>query len=91
MGWMIGMMTGAVLVLLAVVWFRRKIRSGGGERNVIRLNTTARTRSGQHGQACSKCRRKRQLIFYADDAGAVRGLCTDCKRELERHQELYPV
>ncbi|RAR45979.1 hypothetical protein [Paenibacillus sp. MDMC362] len=90
MGWMIGMMTGAVLVLLAVVWFRRKKRSGG-ERNVIHLNTTTRTRSGQHGQACSKCRRKRQLIFYADDTGAVRGLCTDCKRELERHQELYPV
>ncbi|OIA99204.1 hypothetical protein AK95_18685 [Paenibacillus sp. LC231] len=90
MGWMIGMMTGAVLVLLAVVWFRRKKRSGR-ERNVIHLNTTTRTRSGQHGQACSKCRRKRQLIFYADDAGAVRGLCTDCKRELERHQELYPV
>lgn len=90
MGWMIGMMTGAVLILLAVVWFRPKIRSGS-ERNVIHLKAKTRTRSGQDGQVCSKCRRKRQLFFYADDFGAVRGLCTDCKRELERHQELYPV
>ncbi|MGE7826066.1 hypothetical protein [Paenibacillus sp. NPDC093718] len=87
---MIGMVAGAVLVLLAVVWFRRK-KSSESARNVIHLKTKTRTRSGQDGQVCSKCRRKRQLIFYADDSGAVRGLCTDCKKELERHQELYPV
>ncbi|WP_243390977.1 hypothetical protein [Paenibacillus sp. GM2FR] len=86
---MIGMVAGAVVVLLVLVRFRRK--KSGSDRNVIHLKTKTRTRSGQHGQACSKCRRKRQLIFYADDSGAVRGLCTDCKKELERHQELYPV
>ncbi len=90
MGWMIGMVAGAVVVLLVLVRFRRK-KSSASERNVIHLKTKTRTRSGQHGQVCSKCRRKRQLIFYADDSGAVRGLCTDCKKELERHQELYPV
>lgn len=89
MEWMIGMVGGAVVVLLVLVRFRRK--KSGSDRNVIHLKTKTRTRSGQHGQACSKCRRKRQLIFYADDSGAVRGLCTDCKKELERHQELYPV
>ncbi|MFG1734896.1 hypothetical protein [Paenibacillus sp. 843] len=86
---MIGMVGGAVVVLLVLVRFRRK--KSGSDRNVIHLKTKTRTRSGQHGQACSKCHRKRQLIFYADDSGAVRGLCTDCKKELERHQELYPV
>ncbi|MEC0309763.1 hypothetical protein P4H67_23690 [Paenibacillus lautus] len=86
---MIGMVAGAVVVLLVLVRFRRK--KSGSDRNVIHLKTKTRTHSGQHGQACSKCRRKRQLIFYADDSGAVRGLCTDCKKELERHQELYPV
>lgn len=90
MGWMIGMMAGVVLVLLVFVGFRCN-KSSGSERNVIHLKTKTRTRSGQDGQACSKCRRKRQLIFYADDSGGVRGLCTDCKRELERHQELYPL
>ncbi|WP_145038609.1 hypothetical protein [Paenibacillus sp. Y412MC10] len=90
MGWMIGITAGTVLVLWVLIGFGRK-RSSGRKGNVIQLKSKTRSSSGQRGQACSKCRRKRPLTFYADDSGAVRGLCTDCKKELGRHQELYPV
>lgn len=92
MGWILGIAFVAVLVVIVVIGMKRKANRVSGS-NVIQLKSKAKTKisSANHGQPCSRCKRRLQLTFCADDAGAVRGLCDECKKELSQHQELYPV
>ncbi|MGY5342091.1 hypothetical protein ACXFAU_06505 [Paenibacillus glucanolyticus] len=92
MGWILGIMVVVILVVFVVTGMKRKSSSVRGS-NVIQLKSKANVKIGSenNAQPCSRCRHKRQLTFCADDAGAVRGLCNECRRELEQHQELYPV
>lgn len=80
----------AVVALSVWSWARRK-RVTMNSSNVIDLKSKLKDSRAKDVQACSKCRRKRQVTFYADDSGAVRGLCNECKKELSQHRELYPV
>ncbi|WP_206098292.1 hypothetical protein [Paenibacillus ihbetae] len=88
---------GIVIIIIAIFGFVfyarfRRTRQAVKGGNVIELKSRSR-RSGAEGkdQACSRCKQRRKLMFYADASGAVRGLCKTCRRELEQHQELYPV
>lgn len=77
----------AILALPAALYgilFRK--RSG----NVVSFGKGRKKRPAE-GQMCSRCKRRRPLVFYANDAGAVRGLCKECKQAAEKHEELYPV
>ncbi|HAG00172.1 MULTISPECIES: hypothetical protein [Paenibacillus] len=88
---------GIAVIIIAVfvsVFFARlrRTRQAAKGGNVIDLKSRSRRSGGTgRGQVCSRCKQRRKLTFYADASGAVRGLCKACRRELERHQELYPV
>lgn len=82
----------AVVVLGVWSWVKSKRRARHNMDNVIDLKTRLKAKDRtKDTQICSKCHRKRPIIFYADDTGAVQGLCNECKRELGQHRELYPV
>lgn len=70
-----------------VIPFQAKRKSG----NVIPLQAKRKAQESTDAQPCSRCRKRRKLTYYASDAGTISGLCTDCRKELERHQELYPL
>ncbi|MFH0071208.1 hypothetical protein [Peribacillus sp. NPDC056705] len=92
MGLALGIILVIVIISIMVIIFRK--RTSGNHRsssNVIELKSRSINHRQDQVQACSKCGRKRPLIFYANDAGSVKGLCKECKRELEQHQDLYPV
>lgn len=77
----------AILALLTAVCgslFRK--RPG----NVVSFGKGRKKRPAE-GQMCSRCKRRGRLVFYANDAGVVRGLCKECKQAAEKHEELYPV
>lgn len=90
----VGIVLGiVVIVAIGSIYFvrinhTRTQRNG----NVIDLKSRSRRSGGvDRGQVCSRCKQRRKLTFYSDASGAVRGLCKTCRRELEQHQELYPV
>lgn len=43
------------------------------------------------GQKCSKCGQVKKIAFFADEYGVVSGLCSDCKKKVEKHRELFPI
>ncbi|MNP17085.1 hypothetical protein D3C76_1095060 [compost metagenome] len=43
-------------------------------------------------QKCSRCGQFKHIAFYADEyGGGVKGLCTECRKEIEKTRELYPI
>ncbi|GAB6929293.1 hypothetical protein JCM10914A_32760 [Paenibacillus sp. JCM 10914] len=80
-----------ILIIIAVILRKRSSSNHTSRRKVIPFKSGSRSRALKQGQACSRCNRKRPLVFYANDAGIVKGLCKECKNKLEQHQELYPV
>lgn len=43
------------------------------------------------GQKCSKCGHMKKISFFADEYGVVAGLCSDCKKIIEKNRELFPI
>lgn len=89
--WIVVVVAAIAVVALSVWSWSRRTRESKHNSNVIDLKSKLKDSRIKDVQACSKCRRKRQVTFYADDSGAVRGLCNECKKELSQHRELYPV
>lgn len=85
----IAVFIGAI-VMGAVLWDRRKRRKRRSG-TVVPLQGKRKGPGSADTQPCSRCRKRRKLTYYANDAGVVSGLCTECKKVLERHQELYPM
>ncbi|NMO95262.1 hypothetical protein [Paenibacillus lemnae] len=86
---LIYILPGAAVLAGCLFYVRRK-RTRRHSENVISMNAVSKKRN-KKGQACSKCKQRGDLIFYANDAGIVRGLCKDCRKKAEVHEELYPV
>ncbi|MNN45482.1 hypothetical protein D3C81_1598200 [compost metagenome] len=42
-------------------------------------------------QKCSRCGQFKHIAFYADEYGGVKGLCTECRKEIEKTRELFPI
>lgn len=42
-------------------------------------------------QKCSKCGQIKKIAFFADQYGVVKGLCSDCKKVIEKNRELFPI
>ncbi|MBO2943982.1 hypothetical protein JJQ72_08395 [Paenibacillus sp. F411] len=78
-----------VIAVIGLFYFLRK-PAPRTSRNVISLEE-ARKKRQHKAQACSRCKQRSTLIFYANEAGVVRGFCRDCKGKAERYEELYPV
>ncbi|WP_166239236.1 hypothetical protein [Paenibacillus turpanensis] len=62
-----------------------KTRSGGTG-NVIPIHRAGNIKGkAKSSQPCSYCRKKsNKLAFYSDEAGAVIGLCKDCRSKADR-------
>lgn len=43
------------------------------------------------GQKCSKCGQVKKIAFFADEYGVVAGLCSGCKKIIEKNRELFPI
>lgn len=94
--WMILAVVGVASVIYVAIFHRKK---HGGSGNVVFLHEKRKERSMKNetgrksgkSQLCSKCKQRRPLLFYANEAGAVKGLCKECKKAAERQEELYPV
>lgn len=94
--WTILAVVGVASALYVAIFHRKK---HGGSGNVIFLHEKRKERAAKgeagrksgKGQICSQCKRRRPLLYYANGAGAVKGLCKDCKKAAERQEELYPV
>ncbi|MGM1050257.1 hypothetical protein SAMN05661091_4631 [Paenibacillus uliginis N3/975] len=77
----------AAIVLLVLLY---SLLSRRRHSNVVSLHKKKKLKDA-NGQTCSRCKKLQPLTFYANDAGIVRGLCKECKRTAEKHEELYPV
>ncbi|SDE63026.1 hypothetical protein SAMN04488542_101207 [Fontibacillus panacisegetis] len=42
-------------------------------------------------QKCSRCGKFKLIAFYADEYGGVKGLCKECRKEIEKMRELFPI
>lgn len=81
--------TVVLLILLYSRLSKRRQRS-----NVVSLHKHKQRKAKEAaavGQICSRCSKQQPLMFYANDAGVVRGLCKECKKVAEKREELYPV
>ncbi|MNE68749.1 hypothetical protein D3C76_309640 [compost metagenome] len=60
------------------------------KKNIANVNAAAKVRDIK-SQKCSRCGKVKRISFYADEYGAIKGLCKECRKEIESTRELYPL